>query len=106
MPHGFNPSDALANLKRAHMQPLLNLLTLRERERSDYCRSQDFEKRKTEVRRGEVKENVPREFYMSCTDAERFGKDGLTYRTRGCAGCKRWDTGRSRLPHSDECRAN
>lgn len=47
----------------------------------------------------DVREKVPRDFYISKKDAERHGY------TRGCGGCSSWFKGLGRQPHTEACRA-
>ena len=37
----------------------------------------------------ETRSKIPKEFFISYEDAEKYG------RTRGCPGCRSWDEGRS-----------
>ena len=46
----------------------------------------------------DVRERVPRDFYISRQDAER-----LNQYTRGCPGCNSWFKG-AKMPHNEECR--
>ena len=46
----------------------------------------------------DVREQVPRDFYISRKDAER-----LKQYTKGCPGCNSWFKG-AKMPHNEECR--